>query len=678
MICIKHCPPNCFDCVNSTFCNLCKPGFYAKDSFNCTADCGYGFFGYDNNRTCGSCHPSCGDCDITATNCTACKPPYVFDSWTCTASGGPTVTLSAKNQKAFLLKFSEEMDLTESELQQNITITFSISNSSDYQLVSIKLQPGKLVYEITMNYTATMPKQKVRVTFANFYLIKDKSGAHITQEFVETDSLRYDLLSPAAQETLDNMVSMGKMASGTTMAMAAGLFFTSSTPAIFMDFLSVIQLLNYLLFINVNYPENVMNFFQIFNMGSFAFLPDPIALLFPNLAEAMEEPLPAPPKFLDNDMDGRFLNNTGESLGMWVLMIFFYFVVKIVLQVCRLSGRLLDILNTIKGKFEWELFYGNIIGNYMPIFLAVVLQANNMNFEDSLNSSSCILMLLVGGVCLVFPFVAMAIIGRNADSLERPFFAQRHGALYEQFKVEPDDTVSGETVYYRRNFIAFQLFRKIMYVSALVLAYNIPLLQIGILTLTGVKMVVLYGLIKPFREKSMAWLNVGSEIIMLLIHIVIYVFVGDDQTQKFGDELRIKLGWLIVALCSLLVVYNAAIVFFMQVLQIRDFCRKIRKKEQKSKKYQPKTRNARDLMKFDQLPRGESQSEISAVPNQIIPQQQNPVPDMHSLDLDVSGAVQNSEMGYSDVASSSLRKANRLKLKDNTKIKIVRQNFLGL
>ena len=40
---------------------------------------------------------------------------------------------------------------------------------------------------------------------------------------------------------------------------------------------------------------------------------------------------------------------------------------------------------------------------------------------------------------------------------------------------------------------------------------------------------------KPYLSKSDVWLNVGSEVTLAIIHITVFVFAGDDITQKMSD-----------------------------------------------------------------------------------------------------------------------------------------------
>lgn len=72
-----------------------------------------------------------------------------------------------------------------------------------------------------------------------------------------------------------------------------------------------------MVFINVNYPINVVGFFNLFAVSSFSFIPDPFQLFFPSLYDKMQTGLSAPQKILDNDMDGRFLNNNGVMAAIW-------------------------------------------------------------------------------------------------------------------------------------------------------------------------------------------------------------------------------------------------------------------------------------------------------------------------------------------------------------------------
>ena len=92
-------------------------------------------------------------------------------------------------------------------------------------------------------------------------------------------------------------------------------------------------------------------------------------------------------------------------------------------------------------------------------------------------------------------------------------------------------------------------------------------------------------------------MNIGSELLMVLIHLVIFLFAGDDMTQRMSDTQRKNVGWVVIILCGLLVAYNALFIFAQQVLAfwkglkllINFLCKRKQKKKAKTKRKYSKT-----------------------------------------------------------------------------------------
>ena len=77
--------------------------------------------------------------------------------------------------------------------------------------------------------------------------------------------------------------------------------------------------------------------------------------------------------------------------------------------------------------------------------------------------------------------------------------------------------------------------------------------------------------VKPFRTKRDAWMNIGTEVFMMMVHIVIFVVAGDDITLKLTDTQRKNVGWALIALCCAMVGYNVIFIFVQQVLALWSF-----------------------------------------------------------------------------------------------------------
>ena len=433
--------------------------------------------------------------------------------------------------------------------------------------------------------------ETLTVIFTNKKAIVDKNGLIINQDSVSAQMKRFTFFSVGEKAAADSITSLGSSVSSTALSSSMGMFVTGGAGGLLWTFLGLFQIVNYLLFLNVNYPYNVVVFFKLFSVSSFeGMVPNPIEYLFPAIYEQMQAGLPSPPKFTDNDMDGLFLNNAGSTLAAWIAVIVIYGFVKIILFIFRTNGRFNRIITKFREKFEWGIPYDAMIGTYPDLLIASCLQFNNMDFTTPINKVSSIAALIVGGLCFWAPFAVTVALESSSSVLGSEYHEKRHGALYEQFEIKSQVKISPERAYYRRNFLAFIFLRKITYFCGIVLAYDIPILQMIITSCSGLVLLIFMIRVKPYRNKRDAWMNVGSEVLLVLIHLVIFIFAGDDITFVMTDNQRKNIGWAVIALCSTLVAYNVFFIFVEQAIMLWSGLKLIARVVCKKKKKQPENR----------------------------------------------------------------------------------------
>src|SRR5688500_11376520 len=138
------------------------------------------------------------------------------------------------------------------------------------------------------------------------------------------------------------------------------------------------QLLYYLMFFNVDFPDNLNEFFKIFSLGRLQFLPNPFANL--NIKGSVQE-LKSPPKFYENNYTGLFIEKTGSMLFIWISSIGVYFSAKILLCFKRaLPQRIAQIAVFARDFYEWSGILRLFTSTYFELFLAAILQIRVLNF----------------------------------------------------------------------------------------------------------------------------------------------------------------------------------------------------------------------------------------------------------------------------------------------------------
>ena len=569
-ICTSRCVANCLQCLNSTSCKVCLSGYYLLNTTACLTTCPDGYLQNNQAMTCDLCDPTCQTCAVKVSSCTSCFTPYVLDKSRCLPPLGhppPTVTLkSTSDPQIFLLAFSNPMVVTPETLIGNLQFSITNMPSSDFYLLNITEQPDNKTFRIIFNFTRSVGIETLTVTFTNKKPIVDNNGLIISQDSVSAQTVRFTFFSEEEKAAAEALTSIGSSVSNTALTSSAGMFLAGGG-GILWAFLGIFQIVNYLLYLNVNYPYNVVAFFKLFSVSSLeALLPNPIQYIFPELYERMQVGLSSPPKFMDNGMDALYMNNAGSTLAGWAALGILYICTKFMLFSFRTSGRFNRIITNFRAKFEWGIVYNALIGTYPELIIASCLQYINMDFTTPLNTFSSVASLIIGACCFWAPFAVTAALESSTEVLGTEFHAQKHGAFYEDFIVDEQKNVKPEIAYYRRNFMAFIFLRKLAYFSGIVLAYDIPILQMLITCCSGLVLLIFMIRVKPYKHKRDAWMNIGSEAIMVMIHIVIFLFAGDDITLKMSDTQRKTVGWVVIFLCCLLVAYNAFFIFIQQVL----------------------------------------------------------------------------------------------------------------
>ena len=638
------CTDYCSVCDSTSTCIACDSPYYLKDGV-CVQDCGSGFL--MTYSSCKPCEFSCKECQISADRCIACKPPYSLNNFQCksTLSDLTVILQATSNPQVFQLVFSRQMNISSDDLKNNLLINFSTLSSSDYHLASVASKSNAAIFELTFEFQKSVGVQTLTITFIDQRPVVDTHGFFVSQSSVQTDTTRFTYFSPQEKEFLNSASAAGTAATSSAMASSAVIAVIAGNPALLLALMSIFQITNYLLYMNVNYPENVNAFFELFSISSFSFIPNPIEVLLPKLYEEMQVPLTSPPKFLDNDMDARFLGNCGLMLAGWGIIGSVYVIIRVLLMVFRMQGLLNRLFLYFRSKFEWGLIFNTFIGSYPEIFLAAILQINNLNFQGSLNQGSSIMGLIAGVICISAPFLSIYLLDSTSNEWGSRSHHERYQSLYNGFKLladeEEENVTPPEIAYYRRNFLAIIFLRKMAYLSALVFMYDAPLLQVISTCSSGVIILIFMLKFRPYAQNRDTWLNIGSEIILVVIHLVILILAGDDITQKLSDNQRKNVGWLIVGLCSLLVVYNFYFVLVEQISQIRDFIRYLKKlrgskKVKRMYNLNPRTKSAKhesarlegaenieinERKEFEQIQEisALSGSMISLEPNQLSP-----------------------------------------------------------
>eukprot|EP00331_Platyophrya_macrostoma_P034254 CAMPEP_0176460976 /NCGR_PEP_ID=MMETSP0127-20121128/34352_1 /TAXON_ID=938130 /ORGANISM="Platyophrya macrostoma, Strain WH" /LENGTH=587 /DNA_ID=CAMNT_0017852525 /DNA_START=735 /DNA_END=2498 /DNA_ORIENTATION=+ len=468
--------------------------------------------------------------------------------------------------------------------------------ATEYRIVSVVPQANNSAFKVTFEFGRSIGVETVKITFIDQKKIKSVKGYIVVQNEVQAQTQRYTYLTASEKSTSQAITTTGTVvvaaALGSSVSVVAFGAASAGGAGLLISLLGIFQTVNYLVFINVNYPQNVVWFFNLFSVASFTFIPDPIRFLFPGLADQMEVRLNAPQKFLDNGMDGRFLNNSGIMVATWALYLMAYLLIKGLLFAFRMSGRVTRALLSVKSSFEWGLIYGTLLGSFAALYLSAVL-----NFLTPLNTASSIIGLIALVACLLTPFLITSIIYHAESNLESSHIQKKFGVLYEGLRIDESENSSVETSFYRRNFMSIILLRKIVDLSGLVVAYDVALLQLAISIVGDVVIIFLILKLKPYGDRRGYIQNIGTELLIFLAHLTITIYAGDDITNSLTDEQRKAVGWAVIGFSGALLAFNATFALIDQFnvmkgifLSIAKYCKKKQLNKLKGADQPPETK----------------------------------------------------------------------------------------
>ena len=373
-------------------------------------------------------------------------------------------------------------------------------------------------------------------------------------------TIKEEEASTATQAVVKTIETTAK----TMMGVSGSMMFAGANPALLWALISLLQAFYYLIFINVNYPENVEAFFALFKLGNFSFIPNPIGWFFSDIDE---ETLPAPKRFTENQVDGVFLQNTGNMLLIWVVVILLYLVAKLFVVYTRNMPRFWSALcYKVVGYIEWSGALRTIITSYTQINMAVLLQLRTLNFNNtlfSLSSGFAIVFLLLSIIC---PIVVFDLIRKFY--WKPGIFKAKYFTLVEEYRLS--DKIP-------KYFTLFFLIRRFCLGMILVFLYDSPNAAVSLLLVSCIIWCCMIYWYLPHEGKWNNIVNLGSEIVFTVIHILILLLSIDETEVLFTDQGRKTIGWVMIGLAVVIIISSLVVSVVQQVVVLLGLVRMLTK-----------------------------------------------------------------------------------------------------
>ena len=325
-----------------------------------------------------------------------------------------------------------------------------------------------------------------------------------------------------------------------------------SSPALMIQLFDILQILRYILYVQVDYPKPVVDFFNLFGAAlNFEFLPD--------IIPAKLDPMRAPKGFQKNGLDGLFLRNVQQYIVIGGFLLAIYAIARLfILVIDRFQqdgtkpfSLMRAIAQRIVDAYEYSVLIYFLQNALMTITIFAMVQIRDSACRNYLQSIS----FLAGYASFLLATFLPAIVYSQARGLLRSTYSekevrvayeQKYGMLFEVFRKKSIYTVG---------FYVLMMLRKYAFALMLVFANDLPVLNLVGFIAANFGLVYALWKVRPYEQNSLLYRDTASEIGFALIHIsTLFLF------SKHVD--RTAIGRAIVAFCWL--VLGAELVFILQ------------------------------------------------------------------------------------------------------------------
>ena len=518
------------------------------------------------------CDETCKTCDgPTENSCLTCYSGYLLnvDSSCTNASDGISFFLADTSLSGvYMLEFSIPNQNLVTDMWQYLSWEINqtqILNNSDY--VMKVLYNGTIRFQLVMN-TSVPADSLLRAEFSvtqtsNWTLIN--SDATITMKgYAPVTPITPGNSTPSAIQTPSLGKFVGDIASAANFAaviplMAQSLLRVGDNTIARMS--NLMDLVNYLRFLNINYPKMVED---LFNASSGVNMDINFYVnIFGGIAyEYPEDELKGPiysknPKFEAYEVQPSFTYNFGEKLTTGLIM---FLIVAILSQLLHYQKKLNKAVIKI-ASFALEYVKGNVLlmaylSYQIDLSVATFFQTFYLksSFGEVVNEIFSFVGLILGFILPVYAFYMCLKIREymkthsNIDRAEERF--QWAMIAFRELK---DDKLP------QLMMLPLFITRSVLFSLIVVYLYNYPLVQ-GVLnfmiSLCYTSYIWYY---RPLAEEKDLYPEVFQQSIYLVLSTCVMMLGIDDKYGGWAPDsnvkstLRVVVGWVIVTMCFMMV-----------------------------------------------------------------------------------------------------------------------------
>ncbi|CDW85864.1 cadg multi-domain protein [Stylonychia lemnae] len=318
-----------------------------------------------------------------------------------------------------------------------------------------------------------------------------------------------------------------------------------------------LQVFNFLLYINIDFPENVELFSEYLSVASGDM--EEFNTFIPNIADIIisQDELHDPrdlaildEKFQDSEISPYFIIAFGQKLTLWCVGLL------LILPLALLFHKMfknVKFWEDIVAAFFFNVPLRTFVEMYIELILQVLINSKFIKIRNYSQTVSTLCAFVFGTLSLLLPFLAMTMIYRNRKMIKQNSWNDRFGMLTEEIR--------------KRNIIQLYYYPIMMYqrllISGIIVYFSHdPGLQCGLVLSINLVMIIYLIIYKPFKKESQQAACVIDElIIMLCVFAFLYIYRSEQgPAQQKGT------GWFIIMLILISVIKNLCIVIYFGII----------------------------------------------------------------------------------------------------------------
>lgn len=482
--------------------------------------------------------------------------------WTCTVSvpQGKSVCVDITPPTATLTFIKVTQDGY--ELSYSFSETVSIGQNLN-SLASLSIDQGDMfTYSFTADPTAVDKYSPfvLSITASQTYPAGSVLTLTVTDDSLVTDSNKNRLANPTLTVELVDAFTLTSTTAITTAVTAlsggvggiAGLaaltsFLGGASLGLLWGLLESIQLVNYLVYMSVAFPDNLRHFLKTLNFANFEFVPN-----FFDKYEKDEFDQP-PVAFTKENTGTDTLINIGNMVTIWA-------VSAVIFVAILIFHRLFPKMGFITRQLE-NFEYGAILRigteSFLQIALAVLLQLSNPRPYSNFGYFSLITCAVL---CLYLAFTYAVTVFKVTKvepvQLRDKVYRRKFGSLYEGYRLGSPVTRSHTLIMNSRRFL-FDL--------ALVTLNTTPVAQATLLTVLTAGFLGVLVFFRPYKSR---WSGNVTMIICECLFMLSQCLIAILCLDSLSLSDRSAIGWLVIVFLASIIALHLGVLVAAQINDI--------------------------------------------------------------------------------------------------------------